>query len=156
MFISETKYFRLVVFTGGKRIEKRVPRKNLPALVAKRKELQEVGVKCHIVGMTENRLFPPVRSIRENLEDGKLWCPYCGAWRFFNVPKAYVHAEFGTREWYMNVYRNNETRCCAWCDMPIKDYYICRVNGIYEEVWGAARRRRRKPGVRKRVSRRAS
>ena len=156
MLIGEAKYFRLVVFHKGKRIEKRVHRKSLPKLVSMYQDLKSQGVKCHIVGMTENRLFPPVRSIRENLEEGRLWCPYCGAWRYFNVPRAYLHAEFGSREWYMNVYRNNETRCCAWCDMPIKDYYICRVNGIYEEVWGAARRRRRKPGVRKRVSRRAS
>lgn len=151
----QTKWFRLVIFKDGKRIEKKVHRKHMSELVRTYKQLQAVGVKCHIVGMTDARMYPNPRSIERNREEGKYWCPYCGAWRFFRVPRAYNNPEILSREWYMNVYRNSETLCCSWCDMPLKDYYICVVNRIYHEVWdsGTRRRRRRKPGVRKRVSR---
>lgn len=154
MYVGTTNYFRLVIFAGGKRIEKRVSRKHLPQLVKTRKELQERGVKCHIVGLTENRLYPRTRDVESNRAEGRYWCPYCGAWRYFNVPRAYKNPEPLSREWYMNVYRNNEHQLCAWCDMPLRDWYIAVVNGIYNEVWDGPRRRRRKPGVRKRVSRR--
>lgn len=154
MRVANTNYFRLVIFKDGKRIEKKVHREHLPQLISTYKKLQALEVKCHVVGMTENRLYPYTKDIEREREAGKYWCPYCGAWRYFNVPRAYKEPEILSREWYMNVYRNNETMCCAWCDMPIKDYYISLVNGIYHEVWDGPRRRRRKPGVRKRVSRR--
>jgi hypothetical protein len=150
--------YRLIVFNKGKRIEKRVPLQRLPELKELVRKLRAHGVKCCVAlsNITPGAayLFPPPDEIQERREEGKLWCPYCRDWRWFRIPKAYPNAEIMTREWFLNVSRNNETSICAWCEMPITDFYVGRANGIWAEVRTGTRRRRRKPGVRKRVSRR--
>lgn len=149
-----TKWFKLVIFKDGKRIEKRVPRSKLPELMRIYKELKDRGTRCCVVGITEKRRYPPPHSIAENRDEGKLWCPYCGDWRYYKIPRAYSNPEPLSREWFMNVYRNNETRICSWCEISVKDWYVCAANNIHSEVWDGPRRRRTKKGVRKRVSRR--
>ena len=153
-----TKNYKAIVFQQGRRTEKRITKAQLPQAKQIVKTLRERGAKVTIVpctiDSTYNFLYPHPDDIDEMREIGKYWCPYCRDWRWFRVPKAYVDPVPMSREWYLNVYRNNETKICAWCEIPLKDFYVCRANGIFEEVWSGKRSRRRKSGVRRRVSRR--
>lgn len=138
------KYWRLVVFHNGKRIEKKAirTRANTEALVAKRKELLGKGIKVRLVGLTDSRLYPPVHEIQDNRDAGKMWCPHCGDWSYFKVPKYKPHAEIGTDDWFNNSYYRQGIKVCSWCGISEAEWYVCRANNSFHEVTSVKRRKR--------------
>ena len=131
----------VIIFKGGKRIDKPVKLSKFPEAVALVKKLKADGVKAHFAYLTDRRMYPPPREVVERRAEGYLWCPYCGAWRWFKVPKAYKDPELGTREWYLTSFHNQLIRVCAWCEISETDWYIKRANNTFGE--GTSRRRRR-------------
>lgn len=152
--IAAPKWWRIVLFKNGRRIEKRLPASQRDAAVAKVRQLREKGVRAHLVpsNVIRNRMWPS-GDIKEHRDAGELWCPYCGAWRWFKIPRAYPNAEFMSVEWYLNSFRNQEIRVCAWCCITMLDFYVCKANGTWAEVKGGHRRFTGKGGrVRRRIS----
>ncbi len=142
------KYWRLVVFHKGRRQERRLrrTRENTARIKAKAAELKERGIKCHIVGLTDSRMYP-AGDIREERSSGKMWCPYCGEWRWFRVPKAMkelpdAEPHIITREMFLNSCWRQGIKVCAWCEITEGDWFVCKANGTFGEVRATKRRRR--------------
>lgn len=138
------RYWRLVVYKDGKRIEKKVERtpEQTEKLKAIARDLRSKGIRCHIVGRTSTSMYPPPRTIKEMRAEGKLWCPYCREWRFFKIPPFKGHAEIGTTDWFMNSYYRQGIKACAWCRISEMDWYVGKANGSFEESRSARRRKR--------------
>lgn len=137
-------YGHLVVYKQGKRIDKRVHKSKLKDAAVKVKELKAQGIKAHIVWRTEAGTYPPPHEIREMREGGQLWCPYCRTWRWFAVPKFTPNAEVCTDQWYMNSYHRQSLKVCKWCTISILDFWVCKANSIFAEVYGARRTRKKR------------
>lgn len=142
------KYWRLVVFHKGKRTEKRLrrTRENTERIKSKAAELTQRGIKCHIVGLTDSRMFPK-GEIAEMRHLGKMWCPYCGDWRWFKVPKQQPHVPPDdpgtiTREMFLNSAWRQGIKVCAWCEITEVDWFVCKANGTFGEAKAVKRRRR--------------
>lgn len=161
MFVARQKYLRLVVFHNGKRTEKRVRATpdSLNAVKSKAKSLRERGVKCHIVVLTSSRLFPPTHEIGTNRWEGKMWCPYCGAWRWFRVPKPYhdstawVEGEPVSREFFLTSCWRQSIKVCSWCEISENDWYVKKANGSFAERPTRRRKRGRRMKLRNRGGR---
>jgi hypothetical protein len=146
--VQHDKYWRLVIFHKGKRTEKRLrrTRENTERIKAKAVELELRGIKHHIVGLTDSRMYPR-GDIAEMRHMGKMWCPYCGDWRWFKVPKL-QHAPTPddpaeiTREMFLNSCWRQGIKVCAWCEITEGDWYVCKANGTFGEVKATKRRRR--------------
>lgn len=98
------------------------------------KVLREKGYRAALVpsNVIDKRMYPPPRTIAENRNVGKLWCCYCGDWRYFAVPKFHPHAEVASEEWFLNAFHNQLVKVCKWCRISEDDFYIRRVN----DTWG--------------------
>lgn len=162
MLVAPPRYIRLIVFHKGKRVEKRLRlnRDSVATLKDKATQLRERGVKCRVVCLTTQRLFPH-GDIKGEREAGKLWCPYCGDWSFFRVPKPYPKAqapmfadgEVMSREFFLTVAWRQDLKVCAWCEISENDWYVCRANGTFGSHMGRRRRsskRGRRSQLRKR------
>ena len=152
--VSHGKYGYLIVFKDGHRIEKRVPMSKFPEAKARVKALKEQGIKAHLAYASESRRFPPAESISDHRNEGQLWCPYCGAWRWFKVPKLYPSAEIMTWQWYMNSFHNQNIAVCSWCAISTLDALVGQVNGIFAEVRATRKKHRNRKVTRRRVGRR--
>lgn len=146
------KVGHLIVFKDGKRIDKAVQPHNHKKARKAAKQLRKRGVKAVFAYATDKRMFPPKGSVREKRDEGMWWCVYCGAWRWFRVPKGYEVAEAGTREWYMNVFRNQLIRVCAYCEISEHDWFIKRANSLWGETRVPKRRSRSRRKVRSRAA----
>ena len=142
------KYWRLVVFHKGKRQERKLRRthSNTERIKAKALALKEQGIKCHIVGMTDSRMYPR-GDIREERALGKMWCPYCGDWRWFRTPKQMKevpNTDPGviTREMFLNSCWRQGIKVCAWCEITEGDWFVCKANGTFGEVHATRRSRK--------------
>ena len=148
-------YGRIIVFKDGKRISKRVHRTKMKEATQRVLALREKGIKAHIAYLTDSRKFPPPRTIQPMRELGKLWCPYCGAWRWFSIPPYKTgpvsildkHGRLSD-EFYMNSCSLQQIKLCQWCTSSISDFYVIKANGL----WGEGGRKRK---VRSRTNRRA-
>lgn len=151
------KYWRLVIFHQGKRIEKHVLRTpdNTQKLVAKVKSLREQGVKCRLVGRTDRRMYPPSSQIKAMTNEGKMWCPHCGDWSFFSVPKFTPDAEVSTDAWFMNSFHNQLVRACRWCGVSENEWYVKRANFTFGHEKARKRRSTRRANTPRRRSARA-
>lgn len=140
---------RLIVFKGNRRIVKVLPRERAREVQEKVKELREQGLKAHVAMRTERRAFPPADEIREMREAGMMWCPYCGAWRWFVIPRYTPSAadDVGSPEWFDNSLHRQEIRACKWCGISAVDWYVRRANQTWSET---DRRRTRKKTLRTR------
>lgn len=136
--------WHLLVFHKGKMHEKVIPRtpEKTEQVKQKVRELRAKGIKCHVAGLTDKRKYPPGHEVVENVQAGKKWCPYCGEWRWFKVPKYTKNAEFNTREWFLNSFWRQGIKCCSWCGISEYDFYVGAANADFNEVRGARRRRR--------------
>lgn len=143
-------YGHLIIFKDGKRIDKRIHVTRMREAVATVKNLKEKGYKAHLAYGTDARMYPS-GDIEGPRGEGMWWCPYCGSWRWFKIPKANNHAELNSREWFLNSLRSQEIKVCAWCEISEMDWYVKRANGLFGLDTKHRRRRSRTP--RKRVSR---
>jgi hypothetical protein len=149
-------YGRIIVFKDGKRIAKRVHRTKMKEATQRVLALREKGIKAHIAYLTESRKFPPPRTVKPMREEGKYWCPYCGAWRWFSIP-AYKSGPVAimdgdgllTDQFYMNSCALQQIHLCQWCTASISDFYVIKANGL----WGEGLKKR-KVRARTRQSRR--
>lgn len=151
MIVNPPKYIRLVVFHKGKRVEKRLrlSKTTVAALKEKAADLKEKGIKCRIIALTTPRLFPR-GDIDEARGLGKLWCPYCGDWSYFRVPKPHRGAEPPdieageeiSREFFLTSCWRQGIKVCAWCEISEMDWYVRKVNGTFEQGSSGKRRRR--------------
>lgn len=132
------------MYHNGKRTTKSVSPRSIRAANDKVKELKARGVKVHLVYLTERRQFPPPDSIEANRNEGRLWCPYCGAWRWFTVPKFKPDAEVGSEPWFMNSFHRQGIRVCQWCHISVLEWYVCKANNIFAEKPIIRRRRKRR------------
>jgi hypothetical protein len=133
----------VVMYRDGHRISKPIRPHQVSQAVAKVKELKAKGIKAHVVYLTDKRKFPPPSTIEANRNEGKLWCPYCGAWRWFTVPSFNEHAEVGSEEWFLNSFHRQGVKICKWCHISVLEWYVCKANGIFAEKPMARRRKRR-------------
>jgi hypothetical protein len=154
--VSE-KYWRLIIFHKGKRIEKRVLRTpdNTKKLVEKVRELRSQDIKCRLVGQTDKRLYPPPRTISPMRDLGKMWCPECGDWSFFDVPKFTPDAPVASEAWYMNSFHNQLIKVCRWCGISEHHWYVKRANFTFGEEKARKRRSSRRANTSRRRSARA-
>jgi hypothetical protein len=135
---------RLVVYHRGRRIEKRYEEHTEAATMAKK--LRRKGVKFALVTarVAPSRRFPPDGDdLSARRAEGMLWCPYCGAWRWFKVPKFTPGAEVWTEAWFMNSFHRQEIKVCGWCRISEYEFEIRMVNGTFSEQRKRRRRKRR-------------
>lgn len=134
---------RLVAYHRGRRIEKRYEDHRDAAPIAKK--LKRRGVKISLVTthVIPSREYPD--SDLSPRAEGKLWCPYCGAWRWFKVPKFTRGADVWTEAWFMNSFHRQEIKVCAWCLISEVEFSVRMANATFGE---ARKRRRRKRRIR--------
>lgn len=108
------------------------------------KEQKSKGAKIHLAYRLETSLFPPPNTVDDKRNEGMLWCPYCRAWRWFTVPGFHSKAEVNEEDWFMNSFHRQGIRVCRWCHISEMDFYVCKANGIFGEVNGAKRRKRKR------------
>jgi hypothetical protein len=134
---------RLVVFKGGRRIEKSFADHTLAAPVVKK--LQQGGVKHRLVAtkVLDRYRYPPEDDDLSARLEGKLWCPYCRAWTFFKVPKFTPGAEVGSTTWFLNAAHRQGLRVCAWCLITELEFYVRMANATWAERPTRRRRKRR-------------
>lgn len=135
---------RLIVYHRGHRVEKRYD--DHTEAVAAAKKLRSKGVKAHVALLRTDRrwLFPPVDDDLSERDAGKLWCPYCRAWRYFKVPPFRSGAEFGTDHWYLNTFHKEGIAACSWCLISELDFDVRRANVTWTEMGKKRRRRKRR------------
>jgi len=137
-------YGHVVIYKNGKRIDKRVHKSKLRDAADRVKQLKAQGVKAHLVWRTDSGTYPPPREIKPMRDLGQLWCPYCRAWRWFAVPKFTPGAPVCSPEWYMNSYHRQSLKVCKWCTISMLDFWVCKANGTFGEVYGAKRSRKKR------------
>lgn len=140
------RFGRVVVFQNGARVEKLVPKSKLMLAKERVKEMQERGVRCHLVYRTDKATFPPPRTVQLMRDEGKLWCPHCRTWRFFSVPKFKLSAveEVGSHDWFMNSMHRQGIKVCQWCHISEFDWYVQKANRTFGEHTQRRKRRKRR------------
>lgn len=137
---------RVIVFKDGRRIEKRINdhTKAIPVVrELRRKGLRVALVLSHVV---DKRRYPS-GDIEEERFAGKWWCPYCGAWRWFKVPKFKengVTVDLTDTQFYLNSCFRQGLRVCAWCYVSENEWSVKNANGTWAEQPKRRRRRRRR------------
>lgn len=135
---------RLIAYHQGRRVEKRYD--DHTDAVATCKKLRTKGVKAHVALIRPDKrwLFPPADDDLSERDDGKLWCPFCRAWRYFKVPPFREGAEVSTEAWFMNSLHRQEIAACSWCHISEMDFDVRRANGTWAEIGRKRRRKKRR------------
>ena len=136
----ERARFKLVIFHGGKRIEKLVVSKQT---LETYHELRRRGVKIAVVSRVQG-YWPKNRDPGPEVA-GQLWCPYCRTWRWFDIPDSRDPSKYPpmSEGWmdalHRNVLNSTETPWCKWCHISLADFAVKQMN----DMWGWAPRKRR-------------
>ena len=133
---------RLILFKDGRRLEKYYD-DHTEAIPIVRK-LKRNGIKATLVTckVASSRALPPAHDDLSARAEGMLWCPYCGAWRWFKVPEFRKGATFTpiNLQAYLNSCYRQGLKVCAWCCISENEFSVCVANG----TWGNKDKRRRR------------
>lgn len=135
---------RLILFKDGRRLEKRYEDHRDAVTIVR--TLRKKGVKATVATclVVNARKYPPADDDLHARDEGMLWCPYCGAWRWFKVPKFTPHTKVMTAPWIMNSMHRQDIRVCAWCQISLHDFWVRKANGITAETAGTRRRKKKR------------